>query len=763
MDTVHQSETPIDSIDREINHESKPRHESRDADTTERLHEHHHQQPPDKAVTEPDGSRASCSVCAILRESVVVAGAGGDGKCRETGLTLDKILEMDCPDHNDIFQRVGKHKNENINISPQDSVITFHHGRAFWPSFRLGLVKKLDIADRPGRYSLTNQWVDMEMVKHWKQQCINEHGHHCANPWMINQTKPTWLIDVRLRCLVSGKESGPYICLSYRWGQRPRYKTHEASLPELQKPGSLDRPDIKDRLAPIISHSIQLVREMNERYLWADTLCIPQDNDEAQVAEMGRMGAIYGSALLTIVALDGDGEHGLPGVPGVEPRVPSQRVFTIAGKTLIEDTINEFYNRAAGTEYGNRAWTFQEYEMSSRKLIFAHNRVHWNCTCGAWDEQCSMEVSASLRFHDSPNYPLPVTVHGLPDLRAYSVILSHYNHREMTYDSDAVRAISGILAVLSRGFKGGFLFGLPIMFFDLALCWGPAIGVEGGAHLRRRNIPSRHSGSTTTHLPSWSWVGWQGLVDCCDDEIGFSKYLAHGDPQTHPITTWYASHAPYGHKCHPIIPSWFHTRLVHCDPDQLPPGWKCEVATRDLTGSAPRRILPDGCGRYVFQHESIPDEWFWYHFPISQSDTHSHTSTPSQMPYLLGRTTRAWLDVYRRVERDSPDDTDYGFFGTRLYLEDQTGKEAGHILLHSKDNLSRFPTQYGVGTRIELVAICRRVLHEKTPPRHMFKEYYAVLWIEWENGVAYRQASGIVERSAWENHPELEEIDLVLG
>jgi hypothetical protein len=41
-------------------------------------------------------------------------------------------------------------------------------------------------------------------------------------------------------------------------------------------------------------------------------------------------------------------------------------------------------------------------------------------------------------------------------------------------------------------------------------------------------------------------------------------------------------------------------------------------------------------------------------------------------------------------------------------------------------------------------------------------EYYNVLWIEWDDGVAYRKAVGRVEKRVWESL-SLESIDLVLG
>jgi hypothetical protein len=41
-------------------------------------------------------------------------------------------------------------------------------------------------------------------------------------------------------------------------------------------------------------------------------------------------------------------------------------------------------------------------------------------------------------------------------------------------------------------------------------------------------------------------------------------------------------------------------------------------------------------------------------------------------------------------------------------------------------------------------------------------EFVNVLWVEWEDGIAYRKAYGRVMKSTWEAQ-ELEWIDLILG
>jgi hypothetical protein len=56
---------------------------------------------------------------------------------------------------------------------------------------------------------------------------------------------------------------------------------------------------------------MQLVRDVGERYLWVDALCIVQDNDESKMRDIHNMGVIYANATFTIVAADGDASDGL--------------------------------------------------------------------------------------------------------------------------------------------------------------------------------------------------------------------------------------------------------------------------------------------------------------------------------------------------------------------------------------------------------------------------------------------------------------------
>ena len=83
----------------------------------------------------------------------------------------------------------------------------------------------------------------------------------------------------------------------------------------ISKPGGLGAENVK--MPATIRDSMKLVSLLGWRYLWVDSFCRIQDDDESKQAELVRMGEIYRSAALTIIAAEGDNaDCGIPGVPG---------------------------------------------------------------------------------------------------------------------------------------------------------------------------------------------------------------------------------------------------------------------------------------------------------------------------------------------------------------------------------------------------------------------------------------------------------------
>jgi hypothetical protein len=108
---------------------------------------------------------------------------------------------------------------------------------------------------------------------------------------------------------------------------------------------------------------------------------------------------------------------------------------------------------------------------------------------------------------------------------------------------------------------------------------------------------------------------------------------------------------------------------------------------------------------------------------------------------------------------------DYGVEGALLV--DMEREVAGDLYISDKadrDLVKGYERQLDeAGYPCELVAISKG--NDFVRPMEPEKEtytFYNVLWIKWEDGIAYRRGVGRVKRETWESM-ELEDVDLILG
>ncbi|KAF8854543.1 HET-domain-containing protein, partial [Acephala macrosclerotiorum] len=148
--------------------------------------------------------------------------------------------------------------------------------------------------------------TNMDLAKSWLEECVNLHGSLCENPGKSNdyeRTAPQDLrvIDVQYMCLVMLPPGSRYIALSYCWGSsNQHFTTTKSRIAELEKRKSLER--IFSSLSGTIQDAIHCVRELGERFLWVDALCIIQDNDQEKEAQILQMDRVYESSLITIIS-----------------------------------------------------------------------------------------------------------------------------------------------------------------------------------------------------------------------------------------------------------------------------------------------------------------------------------------------------------------------------------------------------------------------------------------------------------------------------
>ncbi|KAK4098987.1 heterokaryon incompatibility, partial [Parathielavia hyrcaniae] len=165
------------------------------------------------------------------------------------------------------------------------------------------------------------------------------------------------LIDVTDMRIVEADSSMKYVTLSYVWPKAPQLRLEMANKDMVMGPDRpLDKPEFRDRIPQMITDAMEVCREIGDRYLWVDALCIIQDNDQDKALQIRAMDVIYGSAVLTIAATCGNGaEASLPGVT-LGSRSITQRTEMVQGHRLATRPW-DFKRSVSESKWNTRAWT----------------------------------------------------------------------------------------------------------------------------------------------------------------------------------------------------------------------------------------------------------------------------------------------------------------------------------------------------------------------------------------------------------------------
>ena len=607
-----------------------------------------------------------------------------------------------------------------------------------------------------GTADIDPQWIDIDTLKTWLWTCNVEHGPECSDTTLFESGGPRWLIDVVKGCLVPAEAHDCHVALSYVWGQTETVRTTKDILVYLLEEGSIFAH--MHLLPRTIRDTICLVKLLDIRYLWVDCLCIVQDDVELKHAQIQEMGSVYAQAYVTIIAANGwDANHGLRGIRNVtEPRHVSR---------YVEENFYESLQPHSSIWY-TRGWTFQEMVFARRKIMFHYQVAVWECQCATWHEATETNVIPSITNDTGPVFQVNrwgwrKNFSWLPDVRQYIEMVREYNHRELTFPADGLHAIAGLITVWNRSFHGGFICGLPQMFFDEALLWQPR------SRLGRR-IPTQSS-SEEMMLPSWSWVGWEGEIESSQwahewDCLSLQYYKGAVIWKLNSTVAW--SHGDICEQRQPIDPSSH--RYRRCSTDNsipLPPGWS-------------RKPVKEYA---LFVHRRLPSINFGYPIPLPKRNQQNAPHILSK--FLFGQTRRGHFKEDRTPNLHSRVPSLFGnrrpnnASGIHIFLEDDGGAWAGTIQLHDNALFSSSTNSLlDDSSKLELVSISAGTATCLKDP-HTFRvsqgdgvgisndylfEFYNVLWIEWKEGVAYRKGLGRVIKEAWERQAT-EWIDLALG
>ena len=359
--------------------------------------------------------------------------------------------------------------------------------------------------------------ANLALVRNWIQLCHQHHGETCEAQHReefeeMRGESYFGVIDVQDMCLTSLPEGQRYIALSYTWKPEERFMTRTGNITNLQKPNGLKLKI--DDIPRSIRDTIDLVRNLGERYLWVDSICIVQDSSDSWELNAAKMDRVYGNAYLTVCAADDpDASAGLVGLD------PSRRVFTqhieqySPGVTLMVSHLSETYINQS--RWNTRAWTFQERLLSRRCLLFTQGRVYFQCRATAMSEDIISEnkdAGWSIELGHAPLHLL--TNLDIRPLMVYTDCVQLYTARNLTRPEDILSAFHGISNLVGSKLRADFVYGLPDSHFDWTLLWEPQNAPSPRLPPNAKDIgPERVAKAKQTRFPSWSWCGWTGVIE----------------------------------------------------------------------------------------------------------------------------------------------------------------------------------------------------------------------------------------------------------
>lgn len=378
---------------------------------------------------------------------------------------------------------------------------------------------------------LTSPKVDFTMISEWLEQSHRNEDlpSHSAD---INYQSPLQksvkrarlgvlklsitVIDCTTRCLVQLPPTEDYVTLSYVWGQasdeirRGTSRRPDSFLGSLRRSAMKRKSEVSNgtplalQLPLTIEDSISVCKSLGYRYLWVDRYCIRQDDRSTHNQQIRHMDDIYCGSSLTIIACAGEGPHyGLPGVS--IPRKQSPSLWLTDSECVkIIPTVRDIIS----SKWGSRAWTYQEALLAQRRLFFTDRQVYFESGTMV-DSEVTNLMPAITRVLDPRIYSQMTSSIYPGDIYA---CIQEYSRRELSFPTDALNALLGILAYYGHERHTHNLWGVPFTINTPAsINEPPRKGIITFEESLRWYAMGHHT--RCEGFPSWCWAGWYDRVE----------------------------------------------------------------------------------------------------------------------------------------------------------------------------------------------------------------------------------------------------------
>lgn len=385
--------------------------------------------------------------------------------------------------------------------------------------------------------------------------------------------------DNRLR----NEQEGYYVTLSHRWGSRPE------KLTQLRKSNIRDfqQAILVDSLPQTFQDAINFARRLSPdiRYLWIDSLCILQDDEDDWNKESAQMHEVYRKSYcnLSATAAASDSDQGIHAARAKDIMWEDEINLNIDG---LRDThfgllsmikaqhgFNEYPNFRAESRIrrckvrdlsfwskniedaplNQRAWVLQERLLAPRILHFCKDQIAWECCeleaaesfpYGVWGFELDLEKRLKqkhrLKAHmpEADEVPKALGAVGTGTFEAHEFwkgIVERYSITQLTKHKDRLVALAGIAQSLKCRIGGGYVAGLWEKYLASQLLWHVPSVFENDLATYPSKRPTYEPGDIRAPTFSWASVYASGGVKCakaiCRQELRIRVESLHGIPE----------------------------------------------------------------------------------------------------------------------------------------------------------------------------------------------------------------------------------------
>jgi hypothetical protein len=365
----------------------------------------------------------------------------------------------------------------------------------------------------------------INVARGWLERCTKDHAR-CGQPEgflsptrLLNISKPPPFI-----CTPNIKNTR-YAALSYCWGEKETITTTKANLKSHEE-------GIEFSILPkTFQDAILIAQKLDINFLWVDSLCIIQDDEDDWDAQCLRMGEYYQNSFVTISALDASGSA--EGFLYLRPQTPAIRLFEYSTTYIRPATTFNRRKIFENAALSKRGWTLQERLLSTRILHYSKLEMFWECrTCSAREGSTKEHVdrvdSRSLGNSEGDDFKRVLqhmdSNQYSPSHGAFAVwyrLVKQYTRRSLSRPSDRLPAISGLAGLFTTATGCRYIAGLWAedahgLLWLKDRCGGNYYGIE-----TYHSYPWEWE---NYRAPSWSWAAVDGPVAFAlyDEERTFS-------------------------------------------------------------------------------------------------------------------------------------------------------------------------------------------------------------------------------------------------